>query len=160
MFLHFFQIVTHFLYVCQSISWLTSLLKLDKYRDISCSWWDIFLKVFGDIPEVFFTLVPNTYKFLYVCQSFSWLICSLKSDQYRDISCPWWDIFLEIFGDIPWTFLHHFSIIINCLYGVSLLVSLLPYWNWTNIEISPVLDEIFSLNFFQTFLVCLYTISK
>ena len=37
------------LYVCQSVSWLTSLLKLDKYGDISYSWRDmllIFLKTF------------------------------------------------------------------------------------------------------------------
>ena len=43
-FLDAFNIIQHILYVCQSVSWLTSLLKLDKYRDISGSGWDIFLK--------------------------------------------------------------------------------------------------------------------
>ena len=32
---HFFKIDTNFLYVCQSITWLTSLLKLGYYKDIS-----------------------------------------------------------------------------------------------------------------------------
>ena len=41
---------SEFLYVCQSVSWLTLLLKLDKYRDTSSSGRDIFLKVSGDIP--------------------------------------------------------------------------------------------------------------
>ena len=36
--------LTNFLYVCQSISCLTSLLRLDKCRDIPCSGWYIFLK--------------------------------------------------------------------------------------------------------------------
>ena len=53
MFVHQLQIILYFLYVCQSISWLTSLLKLGYYRDISSSWWDIFLKSFGDIPGMF-----------------------------------------------------------------------------------------------------------
>ena len=43
MFLHEFQILLNFLYVCRSVSWFTSLLKLDKYRDISSSGWDFFL---------------------------------------------------------------------------------------------------------------------
>ena len=41
---HNFQIILNFLYFCQSVSWLTSLLKSDKCRDIGCSGWDIFLK--------------------------------------------------------------------------------------------------------------------
>ena len=50
MFVHLFQIILNFMYVCQSVSWLTSLLKLYKYRDISSSGRDIFLKFSGDIP--------------------------------------------------------------------------------------------------------------
>ena len=38
-----FQIIQNFLHVCQSISWLNSVLKLNKYRDISSSGWDKFL---------------------------------------------------------------------------------------------------------------------
>ena len=37
MLLHHFQRILNFLYGCQSVSWLTFLLKLDKYRDISSS---------------------------------------------------------------------------------------------------------------------------
>ena len=33
------------------------------------------------------TLVPNTYKFWYVCQSISWLTNLLKLGQYGDIPC-------------------------------------------------------------------------
>ena len=61
------------LHVCQSVSWHTSLLKLDIYRNIYSSGWDIFLKSFGDICGIFvdfFWIIPN---FLYVCQSVSWL---------------------------------------------------------------------------------------
>ena len=42
-FLHYFQIITNFMYVCHSFSWLTSLLKLCYYRDISCCGRVIFL---------------------------------------------------------------------------------------------------------------------
>ena len=35
MFVHFFEIILIFLYVCQSVIWLTFLLKLNKYWDIS-----------------------------------------------------------------------------------------------------------------------------
>ena len=50
MFVHYFQILVNFLYVCHSVILLTSLLKLDKYRDIFSSGWYIFLKIFGGIP--------------------------------------------------------------------------------------------------------------
>ena len=43
LFVHYFQILMNFLYICQSVSWLTSLLILDKCRNISCSGWNIFL---------------------------------------------------------------------------------------------------------------------
>ena len=49
MFLHLIQIISNILYVCQSVSWLTSLLILDKWSDISSFEWDICLKFFGDI---------------------------------------------------------------------------------------------------------------
>ena len=48
-FIHYFPIILIFLCVCQSVSWLTFLLKLDKYRHISGPEWDIFLKFFRDI---------------------------------------------------------------------------------------------------------------
>ena len=91
---HYFHIIVSFLHVCQSVSWLTSLVKLGKYRDISSSGWDIFLTIFGDIPGM---LVHILQIFL---NSVSWLTSLLKLDKYRDISRSGWDIFLiflEIF---------------------------------------------------------------
>ena len=46
----------NFLYVCQSVSWLTSLLKLSYYGDISSSEWDIFLKFLETFPGYFWTI--------------------------------------------------------------------------------------------------------
>ena len=40
MLVHYVPIILNFLYVCQSVSWLTSLLKLDKFRNISSSRWE------------------------------------------------------------------------------------------------------------------------
>ena len=37
MFLHYFQIFSNLLYVCQSVPWLTSFLKIVKYMDFSSS---------------------------------------------------------------------------------------------------------------------------
>ena len=145
---HQFQIILNFLYVCQSVSWLTSLLKLDKYRDISSSGWDIFPKFFGDIPGMLvhqFQIIPN---FLYVCQSVSWLTHLLKLDKYRDISSSAWDIFLNFFGDISGMLVHYFQIILNFLYvcqSVSWLTSLLKLDKYKDISSSGW--DIF-LNFF------------
>ena len=106
MFSHYFKIIIIFLYVCQPVSWLTSLLKLDKYRFISCSVWNIFLKISGDILRMFlhyFQIIPY---FLYVCQAVSWLTFLLKLYKYSDFSSSVWDIFLNYFGDEPLMFLY------------------------------------------------------
>merc|ERR1711954_162533 len=58
MFVHLFQIILNFLYVCQSVSWLISLGKSYKYRDISSSGRDIFLK-FSETFWYVCTLFPN-----------------------------------------------------------------------------------------------------
>ena len=84
---HYFQIILKFLYVCLSVHWLTSLLKLDKYRDISCSWWYIFLNFFGGISGIFLHYFQIISNFLYVCQSISWPTSLLILGQYREISC-------------------------------------------------------------------------
>ena len=139
------------MYVPQSVSWLTSLLKLDKSRDISSSGWDIFLKFFGDIPGMlvhYFQIIPN---FLYVCQSVSWLTHLRILDKYRDISSSAWDIFLIFFGDIPWMLVHYFQIIPNFLYvcqSVSWLTHLLKLDKYRDISSSAW--DIF-LNFFGGF---------
>ena len=49
MLVHYFQMKLNFLYVCQCVILLTSLLKSDKYKDISSSWWYVFLKFVGDM---------------------------------------------------------------------------------------------------------------
>ena len=101
MLVHYFHIILNFLYVCQSVSWLTSLLILDKYRNISCSVWDMFLKFLWDIPVMLVHYFQVFLRFLYVCQSVSWLTFLLKLDKYRDISSSVWDIIL-IFLRYSW----------------------------------------------------------
>ena len=123
MFVHYFQIVTNFLYVCQSISWLTKLLKLGPYGDISCSGWDIFPKIFGDIPGIFWHYFQINANCLYVFQSVSWLTFLQILDKYRDISSSGWDNFLKHFGDIPGMLLHHFQIYSNFLYACQLFIN-------------------------------------
>ena len=100
MFVHFFWILTNFLYVCQSISWLTNLLKLGQYGDISCPGWDIFLKYFGDISGIFWQYFQINANCLYVCQSVSWLTSLQILNKCRDISCSERDIFLKFVWDI------------------------------------------------------------
>ena len=95
MFVHLFQIILNFLYVCQSVSWLTSLLKLQKYSNISTSGRDIFLKFFGDIPGMLVHYFQIILNFLYVSQSVSWLTSLLKLHKYSNISTSGRDIILK-----------------------------------------------------------------
>ena len=127
-FLDYLQIIWNFLYDCQSVSWLTSLLKLSQYRDISTSGWNIFLKFFVDIPDMFVHYFQMLKNFLHVCQSVSWLISIIKLGKYRYISSTGWNIFLKIFGGFPGINLQLIQIILNFLYvcqSVSWLTSLL-----------------------------------
>ena len=143
-----------------SVSWITSLLKLDKSRDISCSGWDIVLKFFGDIPGMFIHYFQIIINFVYVCQSLSWLTSILKLDKYRDISCSWWYIFLKFFGHIPDMFVHLFWNLQNFLYvcqSISLLTYLLKLDQYRGISSSRW--YIFQ-KFGGTFLGYFYTISK
>ena len=116
LFVHFYQIITNFLCVCQSISWIPYLLKLGQYGDISCSRWDVFHKFLGDIPWMFLHYFQINTNYLYVCQSVSWLTSLLKLDNNKDISRSKWHIFLKPFGDIPWILVHCFQINLNFLY--------------------------------------------
>ena len=149
-----------FLYLCQSVCWHTLLLKLDKYRDISSSGWDIFLKFFGDIPGMLVHYFQIILNFLYVSQSDSWLTSLLKLDKYRDISSSRWDIFLNFFLDISGMLVHYFQIISNSLYVcqfVSWLTSLLKLNKSRDISSSGW--DIF-LKFFGDIPGMLVTISK
>ena len=153
MLVHCFQIILKFLYVCQSVSWLTSILKLDKYRHISGPEWDIFLKFFGDITGKLVHYSKIILNFLYVSQSFCLLTSILKLDKCRDIYSSRWDIFLKFFGDIPGMLVHYFQIILNFLY-VSKSVCLLTSLPKLDKDISPDLDETSFWNFLETFLGC------
>ena len=80
----------------------------------------------------------------------SWLNCL--------ICCFWMRYLSEIF------LIHSLDVCTNsynffCM-SVSLLFSLLLYWNYTNIGISTVLDDIYIWIFLERFLGCLYTFSK
>ena len=61
-----------------SNSMFVGLHKLEKYRDISSSGQDIFLKVFEEIPVMFIHQFQIIQNLLYVCQSVSWLTSLLK----------------------------------------------------------------------------------
>ena len=87
MFIHYFQIFENFLFPCESASWLTSLLKLYLYRNISCTGWDIFLNILEDIPGVlvhYFHIITN---FFYVCQSISLVLSNFGSLRFS-----FWDL--------------------------------------------------------------------
>ena len=101
------------MYACLSLHWLTSLLKLEKNRDIFSCGWDIFLNIFGEIHVMF---VHIMLIFLCVCQSVSWFNFLPKLCSYRDISSSGWDIFLNFFGDNPSIYLEFFQIIMDFLY--------------------------------------------
>ena len=79
MLVHWFQIILNFLYKCQSISWLTSLLRLEVFKGVSSSGWDIFLKFFGDNPWMLVHYIQIILNFVYVCLSVSWLTSLLKT---------------------------------------------------------------------------------
>ena len=135
-------------------------LQLTKLFNIFCSRWDIFLKLFWDIPRIFLDYLQIILNFLYVCQSVSCLIFLLKLGQYRYISCTGWVISLKLFGNIPGNFLVNFQIIPNFFYVcqlVSWLTSLLKL-GWYR-DISGSWWDII-LNFLETFSGYFWTISK
>ena len=94
-------------YVCQTVSWLTSLLKLNKYRDISSSGWDILLKFFGDIPGMLVHYFQIILNFLYVCQSVSWLSWLQKYNIFGILMLNGWGIHKKL-HNIPIYWKHYF----------------------------------------------------
>ena len=137
------------MYVCLAVSWLTFLLKLHKYRDISRSGWDIFLKICGDIPGMLVHRLQINLNFLYVCQCVSWLTSLLKLDKCKDISSSEWNIILKFFGDIPGMLVNLFQINLIFFYVCqffSWLTSLLKLYKYMDISTSGW--DIF-LNFFR-----------
>ena len=95
--IHFFQIILIFLYVCQSISWPTFKLKLDKNWDITSSEWDIFL-IFCKHSWDVWTLVPNATHFLASLSVCNLAHILLKVGLYLKISNSIWYIFLIFLG--------------------------------------------------------------
>ena len=149
------------MYVCQSVSWLTFLEKIDKYRDISKSGWDSFLTFIWQSSLDVYTPDPNIFKFLVnlsVCQ-LAYFLTEIKQILgylpffMRYLS----EIFWETFPGCFYTSSKWFWIF--CM-SVSLLVGLLSYWNYTKIGKSPVLDKISLWNFLEWFLGYRYTCSK
>ena len=114
MLVHLFQIILNFLYVCQSLSWPTSLLKLYKYRIISSSGRDIFLKFFGDIPGMLVHYFQIILNLMFFCQSVCLLTSLPKLDKgiYPDLD----DVSFWIFLRHSWTLVHLSQIILNFLY--------------------------------------------
>ena len=112
-------------FLCPSLCQLAySLLKLEKYRDISYFGWYIFLKFVGYIPGTFIHQFQIITKF---CQSVRWLTSFLKLGQYRDISCSGWNIFLIFLETLPGCFYTiSKKLNVSCKSG-SLLVGLYPY---------------------------------
>ena len=106
-----FPMFWNFLYVSQSVSWITLLPKLDKNRDISSSDWYIFLKFLEDIPGMLVHLLQMILNVSYVCQSGSWHTFLMKSNKLWDISSSGWDIFLIFYGHIPGMLVHLLQII-------------------------------------------------
>ena len=64
-----------------------------------------------------------------------------------------WNV-LDTFPGYIWTI---FKLFWTSCMSVSVLVDLLPYWNYTNIGIAPILDKIFFWNFLDTFFRLWYT---
>ena len=151
-----------FLFVCQSVSWLTSLLKLYKYRDISSTGWYIFLNFFGDSSGMFAGRFQIILTFLYVCQSVSWLPSLPKICQYRiypvlyEIS--FWNLLETFLG--CWKIIQIISNFLYICQSISWLTSLLRLCDfWVFKDISGSGWNIF-LNFLEAFLERMYTWSK
>ena len=80
MLVHWFKIVLIFLYVCQSGSWHSSLMKSNKFMDIFSSGWDAFLNFHGHIPGIlvhlFQIILISNLKFKYLCTFWIKLVTS------------------------------------------------------------------------------------
>ena len=132
-----------------------SLLKLDKWSDLPCSEWDIFLKLFWYIPWMLVHYCQIITNFLFVFQSFNWFTSLMKLGKYGDETSFWnfwrhsWDI-----GTLVWNSSESF-----CM-SVSLVVGILPQWNLINLGISPALYDISFWIFMDTFLGCWCTCSE
>ena len=132
-----FQIFLNILYVCQSVSWLTFLLKLDKYREISSSGGYIFLNFFGGIPGMLVHQIQILVIFL-VCLSVCQLAHNLNDIRQIQGYLQFWMIYMnQIFGNIPGMLVHQIKIILNFLYvcqSVSWLTSLLKFDKYSDIS--------------------------
>ena len=139
------------------VSLLVGLLSYWNYTNIGISpvlnkisFW-IFLETFLGCWSTF------SKKFWIFCMSVSVLFGSLSYWNYTIIGISpvldkisFW-IFLETFLGCLFTCSKQFWIF--CM-SFSLLLGSLSYWNYTNIGISPVLDEVSFWKFLETFLGC------
>ena len=117
-----------FLSVCQFVSWLTLLLKLGKYRDISCSWWDIFLIFFETLMILLYTISKCLHT---SCMYVSPLVGLLTDWNEANIGIS--PVLDEIFF---WNFSETFlgcwhtksKYFLHSCMSCSLLIGLLPCW--------------------------------
>ena len=150
----------HLLYVCHSVSWLTSLLKLNKSRDILSSWRAICLKsVWRHSGDV--NIHATNDSICHVCMAVCLFPYFFTKISQRHISGSGRDILFWKFWRHSWYVgtLVPINSEFNCV-SVSLVVGTLSYWNLTKLEISPALGEISFWSVMDTFCGCLYTCSR
>ena len=99
-------------HVCLSVCLFAYFLTKIRQGDMSISGWDIFLKLFGDVPEMLVHCFKIVLIFLYVCLSGSWHSSLMKSNKFMDIFSSGWDAFLNFHGHIPGILVHLFQIIL------------------------------------------------
>ena len=142
----------HLLYVCHSVSWLTSLLKLNKFRDILGSWRAICLKSVwrhsGDV-NIYATNDSECHVCMAVCL-FAYFFTKISQ---RHISGSGRDILFWKFWRHSWYVgtLVPINSEFTCV-SVSFCSWHISYWNVTKLEISPVLDELFVWKVFEDIL--------
>ena len=120
MFLQLYQIILKFLYVCQSVIWLTSLMKLHKLRNLQL-WMRYLSEISWRHSQDFDTLFPNNFEFslcLSVCQ-LAYFLTEIRSIQgylklwMRFLSEIFWRFSQDISGLFP-NYLNNFVSLSVC----------------------------------------------
>ena len=115
MFVHQRKIILNFLYVCQSVSQFTSLLKSCQYRNISSSGGYIFLNFWRHSLDISVLFLKHSV--FVVCLSVCQLVYFLTEIMSIQDYLQFWMIYIsEVFKDIPGIFLHYFKNILYFLY--------------------------------------------
>ena len=88
--------------VCLSVCLFAYFLTKIRQKDISSSGWDIFLKIFEDIPGRLLHYSQMITHLLYVCKSVSWLTSLLKLNKYLGNPQLWTRYLSEIYWRYSW----------------------------------------------------------